>query len=66
MTNRMDYVVFPDGLVMDPNNSSQILLSFGHQDREGIIAEIDLKGLLSTLHFVNDCTFTSNEIELGE
>ena len=41
--------------LLDPGNSSQVLVSFGHQDKNGIIAIMDLEQLLDTLYPVHDC-----------
>jgi len=49
--SRIDYVVFPLGLILNRDNKS-VTISFGHQDREGFIAKIDLHSLLQTMKIV--------------
>lgn len=49
--SRIDYVVFPMGLILDAGGES-ITISLGHQDVEGIIATIGLTSLLRSMKVV--------------
>jgi len=49
-----DYVINPYGLLLDPLNSN-VLLTLGHQDQTGHIAQLDLERLIASLDPVNRC-----------
>lgn len=40
-------------VLLDGNNT--LLVSYGSQDKDGYITEMDLSGLLQTLEVVNEC-----------
>ena len=54
-TKGIDYVVNPYGLIIDPHNNSNLILSMGHQDKTGYLVKLHLKGLLESLTLVNAC-----------
>lgn len=42
------------GIVQTGNNT--LLVSFGHQDKDGYVMEMDIDGLLVTMEVVHECT----------
>jgi hypothetical protein len=51
----IDYVVFPIGLIIDPQNASNILMSLGSQDRNGFIVKMNVEKLLDSMTLVRSC-----------
>ena len=53
---KIDYVVFPIGLVRDPDKENDFVwLSFGHQDIEGWVVQFELDGLFQSMEILAPC-----------
>ncbi len=52
----VDYVLYPSGLIFNPHNISEVILSYGHQDREAFLSVFDLYKLYNSLSFVANCS----------
>lgn len=50
-----DFVLFPSGILMD-DDGEHILVSFGHQDKDGYLIKIQLTHLLDSLEVVGKCS----------
>ena len=53
---KIDYVMFPMGLILDPNDDDFVLVSLGHNDKDGWIAKFEIEGLYNSLKVVDECT----------
>jgi predicted GH43/DUF377 family glycosyl hydrolase len=53
MSRKVPYVVFPTSLLLEGDN--ELLLVFGHQDKNGYISRFPLDDLLKSLTLVQDC-----------
>lgn len=51
----LHYVVYPSGLIIDPNDSNTLLVSFGHQDKQGYLVKMNLTALIDSLFPINTC-----------
>eukprot|EP01040_Poterioochromonas_malhamensis_P011993 gene11993-13091_t len=54
MSRKVPYVVFPTSLVLS-NEGQEVMLSFGHQDKQGYLAKFSLQSLLNSLVNVESC-----------
>lgn len=57
-TNKVDYVIFPTGVQIDPEDTDYIWVSAGWQDKDSYLLRMNIAGLLSTLEIVNVCNTT--------
>ena len=51
---KMDYVVFPTGITLDPDGK-HLWLSFGWQDKHGWLVKMEIDELLSSLTIISEC-----------
>ena len=52
---KIDYVMFPIGIMLDDKNSSFVWVSLGHQDRQGLVIKMNINGLFRTMDQVASC-----------
>ena len=52
---KVDYVVYPSGIMFDRLNDSFIWVSMGHQDRDAYLLKFEVDTLLRSLEFVSGC-----------
>eukprot|EP01034_Spumella_vulgaris_P027311 gene27311-34007_t len=55
VNRNMDYVVYPTGILLSSADSNHLLVSFGHQDRDGHIVVFDINKLIDSMVFVSAC-----------
>jgi hypothetical protein len=55
LSKKIDFVVFPIGIVRDPDDPRYIWISYGSQDQNSVLARFELRQLLSSMAHVKDC-----------
>ena len=54
--HKIDYVVFPVGIMLDDEDDRYVLISLGHQDTHAHIIRFEIEGLLNSMKLVNNCS----------